>query len=85
MVCQFMNIDAPIGENSAIAIDIANARVRRDNAFQSLRDLRAGHARHVLQISFPDTPIAGTREEVRETQLFLPLYDNLLPHSNPRW
>src|ERR1700693_1200780 len=50
MIGQFMNIDAAIGKNSTVSIDIANAGVGGDNSFHAFGAGGAGDAGHSLSL-----------------------------------
>src|ERR1700688_145103 len=50
MIGQFMNIDAAIGKNSTVSIDIANAGIGGDNSFHAFGAGGAGDAGHSLSL-----------------------------------
>jgi len=51
MLRQFVNVNAAIGKDAAVAIDITNAGVGGNNAFQAFRGRSAGHAGHSLSLN----------------------------------
>src|SRR5580700_4534780 len=57
---QIVNVDAAIGKNTLVAIDVANAGICGNNAFQAFRGRSAGHAGHILSLSQMVMIVAGT-------------------------
>src|SRR5580658_10763722 len=62
---QFMNVNAAIGKNAAVAIDVTNAGVGSNNAFQSFRGRSAAHARHSLSLNWIDYLLPEAHEGLR--------------------
>src|SRR5580658_2648624 len=60
---QFMNVNAAIGKNAAVAIDVTNAGVGSNNAFQSFWG--RSHARHSLSLNWIDYLLPEPHEGVR--------------------
>src|ERR1022692_883317 len=69
MVSQFVNVNAAIGKNTAIAIDITNAGVGGNNAFQSFGGRSAGHAGHRISLSKIGYRCGATPGGARRVQL----------------
>jgi hypothetical protein len=65
MLGQFVNVDAAIGKNAAVSIDVTNAGVGGNDAFQTFRGLSAGHAGHSLSLSFKMITCCGSRARGR--------------------
>src|ERR1700685_3955826 len=51
MVGEFVNVDAAIGKDAAVAIDITNAGGGGNNAFQAFTGRSAGHAGHNFSLN----------------------------------
>jgi hypothetical protein len=51
VVGQFVYVDAAIGKNAAIPIDVADLGVGGDDSFESLRGVICGEARHEFLVS----------------------------------
>ena len=47
MVGKFVNVDAAIGEDPLVSVDVANAGICGDYSFQALGGVRGGQAGHV--------------------------------------
>ena len=47
VVGQFVNVDAAVGEDALISVDVADAGIGSDDSFQALGGVRGGQAGHI--------------------------------------
>ena len=63
VVGQFVNVDAAIGQNALLAVDIANAGVGGDYSFQTFRGVRGGQAGHVPSLEILESSLMAHGKE----------------------